>query len=35
MGMRSREIGEARFDMQKNASRIADILMDICRSRPD
>jgi glycosyltransferase involved in cell wall biosynthesis len=34
MGMRSREIGEARFNMQKNASRIADILMDISR-RPN
>jgi glycosyltransferase involved in cell wall biosynthesis len=31
MGMRSREIGEARFSMQKNANRIADILVDISR----
>ena len=29
MGMRSREIGEARFSMQKNAGRIADILLGI------
>jgi glycosyltransferase involved in cell wall biosynthesis len=31
MGMRSREIGEARFSMQKNAHRIADILLGIIR----
>ena len=31
MGMRSREIGEARFNMQKNADRIADQLLSICR----
>ncbi len=30
MGMRSREIGEARFSMQKNADRIADQLLSIC-----
>jgi glycosyltransferase involved in cell wall biosynthesis len=29
MGMRSREIGEARFSMHKNANRIADILLAI------
>lgn len=34
MGMRSREIGEARFNMQKNANRIADILLQISK-RPD
>jgi glycosyltransferase involved in cell wall biosynthesis len=31
MGMRSREVGEARFNMQKNANRIADQLLSICR----
>jgi len=31
MGMRSREIGEDRFNMQKNANRIADILIGISR----
>lgn len=31
MGMRSREIGEERFNMQKNANRIADQLLSICR----
>lgn len=34
MGMRSREIGEARFNMQKNANQIADILLEIS-SRPN
>jgi glycosyltransferase involved in cell wall biosynthesis len=35
MGERSRRIGEQRFDMQKNANRIADILMDLSAlSRP-
>ncbi len=33
MGMRAREIGEARFNMQTNADRIADILLSIS-SRP-
>jgi len=33
MGMRSREIGEARFSMDKNANRIADILLSIA-NRP-
>jgi len=32
MGMRSREIGEARFDMVKNANRIADLLLRISAS---
>lgn len=31
MGMRSREVGEERFSMQKNANRIADQLLAICR----
>jgi glycosyltransferase involved in cell wall biosynthesis len=31
MGLRSREVGEARFSMQKNANRIADQLLAICR----
>lgn len=31
MGMRSREVGEARFSMQKNADRIADQLLSICK----
>lgn len=34
MGMRSREIGEARFDMVKNANHIADLLLRISTSRP-
>ena len=29
MGMRSRKVGEARFNMEENANRIADILLDI------
>ncbi len=29
MGRRSREIGEARFDMQKNANHIADMLLEL------
>jgi glycosyltransferase involved in cell wall biosynthesis len=29
MGMRSREVGEARFNMATNANRIADILLRI------
>jgi glycosyltransferase involved in cell wall biosynthesis len=33
MGRRSREIGEARFDMNKNANRIADLLLELCRAR--
>lgn len=33
MGMRAREIGEARFNMQSNADRIADILLRIA-NRP-
>jgi glycosyltransferase involved in cell wall biosynthesis len=33
LGMRSRRIGEARFDMNKNANRIADILVDITRQK--
>lgn len=32
MGMRSRQVGEARFDTHKNANRIADQLLSICRS---
>jgi glycosyltransferase involved in cell wall biosynthesis len=31
MGKRSREVGEARFDMQKNANHIADMLLGLCR----
>jgi hypothetical protein len=31
MGRRSREIGEARFDMQKNANHIADMLVEMYR----
>jgi hypothetical protein len=32
--MRSRKVGEARFNMEENANRIADILLDIAgRSR--
>lgn len=34
MGRRSREIGEARFDMDKNANRIADLLIEIARRPP-
>jgi glycosyltransferase involved in cell wall biosynthesis len=33
LGRRSRQIGEARFDMNKNANRIADILVDLGRDR--
>lgn len=34
MGQRSREIGEERFDMQRNANRIADLLVELAnRSR--
>jgi glycosyltransferase involved in cell wall biosynthesis len=33
MGMRAREIGEARFNMQTNANRIADILLSIAKRR--
>jgi glycosyltransferase involved in cell wall biosynthesis len=29
MGMRARQVGEARFNMQENANRIADILLDL------
>jgi glycosyltransferase involved in cell wall biosynthesis len=32
MGMRSREIGEARFNMQTNANRIADLLLGIAKT---
>jgi hypothetical protein len=32
MGMRSRQIGEDHFDMNKNANRIADILVGLARS---
>lgn len=32
MGRRSRQIGEERFDMQKNANRIADLLIDLARN---
>ena len=31
MGRRSRQIGEARFDMQQNANRIADLLVEIAQ----
>jgi len=31
MGRRSREIGSERFDMQRNANRIADLLVEIAR----
>jgi glycosyltransferase involved in cell wall biosynthesis len=31
MGLRSREIAEERFDMDKNANRIADLLVDMAR----
>lgn len=34
MGRRSREIGEARFDMQKNAHRIADLLVRLAGRAP-
>jgi glycosyltransferase involved in cell wall biosynthesis len=33
MGMRSRQIGEQRFDMNKNANRIADLLVDMAKTR--
>lgn len=33
MGRRSREIGEARFDMYKNANRIADLLVAIAQGK--
>jgi glycosyltransferase involved in cell wall biosynthesis len=33
MGRRSREIGEDRFDMTKNANRMADMLLEMCRPR--
>lgn len=32
MGMRSREVGEARFNMHKNANLIADQLLSICKN---
>lgn len=34
MGRRAREIGEARFDMNRNANRIADMLIDIIDRAP-
>jgi glycosyltransferase involved in cell wall biosynthesis len=34
MGQRSREVGEDRFDMQKNATRIAEILLRLAGSAP-
>jgi hypothetical protein len=35
MGQKSREVGERRFDMQKNANRIADLLVDLaCKRMP-
>jgi glycosyltransferase involved in cell wall biosynthesis len=34
MGLRSRSVGEARFNMEKNANRIADILLDIAARSP-
>jgi glycosyltransferase involved in cell wall biosynthesis len=33
MGRRSREIGEERFDMHKNANRIADMLVGISNEK--
>ncbi len=35
MGKRSRQIGEERFDMQKNADRIADILVGLASKTPE
>jgi glycosyltransferase involved in cell wall biosynthesis len=34
MGQRSRRLGEERFDMSKNASQIADILVGLARETP-
>lgn len=34
MGRRSREVGEAKFDMTKNANRIAQILLDLKKGAP-
>lgn len=35
MGRRSRQIGEERFDMAKNASRIADLLVGLAQGAPE
>jgi glycosyltransferase involved in cell wall biosynthesis len=35
MGQRSRQIGEERFDMNKNANQIADILVGLAKSETD
>jgi glycosyltransferase involved in cell wall biosynthesis len=34
MGQRSRELWEQRFDMDKNANRIADLLLEMCSRSP-
>lgn len=34
MGQRSRQVGEERFDMQKNANKIADLLLELTRGTP-